>query len=113
MNYLYRGVHAKHPALHDAQKGVVRPAVPDSEISADEHNRGFVSGISPFTSWTPDIERAVWHSNKSGPGGVLLRVSAGAPAPDDTWSWEYSRDQYFESEVLMRGVRLNVEVIEI
>jgi hypothetical protein len=113
MNYLYRGVHAKHPALQDAQNGVVRAADPSSDISATRHNRGSVSDVSPFTSWTLDMELAIWHSRRNGPGGVLLRVPAGAPTDDDTWNWEYSEDRYFESEVLMRGVRLDVEVIEI
>jgi len=113
MSYIYRGVHAKHPALHEARRGVVRPANPESFISADQHNFGFVSVISPYTSWTHDLQRALWHCNKSGPGGVLLRVPSGAPARDETWSWVYSRDRWFEAEVLMQGVRLNVEVVKV
>lgn len=43
-----------HPALQDAKSGIVRPAQPDSRVSAEEHNLGSVSGLSPFTSWTHD-----------------------------------------------------------
>lgn len=113
MKYLYRGVHALHPALQDAKQGIARPAKPGSLISAEQHNLGFVSGLSPFTSWTHDRQRALWFGNRYGPGGVLLQVPIGAPNPAETWSWIYSNDLWDEDEVLMRGVRLNIEVIEI
>jgi hypothetical protein len=102
-----------HPALQDAKSGIVRPAQPNSRVSAEEHNLGFVSGLSPFTSWTRDRQLALWHANRYGAGGVLLRVPAGAPLTNESWNWEQSEDLWYEDEVLMRGVRLNVEVVEI
>ena len=41
-----------------------------------------------------DIETARFHANKDGPGGVILRVPVGAPKEGDTWSWEWSPDEY-------------------
>jgi hypothetical protein len=41
----------------------------------------------------------------------FMRVPIGSPGPEDTWSWEWSPDQYFEDEVLLRGIRIGIEVI--
>lgn len=79
MKYLYRGVHAGHPALEEARAGIVRPAKLDSNVSAEEHNFGWVSAASPFTSWTHDRQRAIWFRDRHGPGGVLLRVPVERP----------------------------------
>lgn len=113
MKYIYRGVHAQHPALKDARHGIVRPALPEGEVSAEEHNLGFVSGLSPFTSWTYDRQLALWHANRYGAGGVLLKVPVGAPVAPESWTWVRSEDLWYEDEVLMRGDRLNVEVVEL
>ncbi|TPQ45995.1 RHS repeat-associated core domain-containing protein [Burkholderia ubonensis] len=109
-NCLYRGVSAKHPAIEDATKGVVTPGNPGGSISADEHNAGGRSADSPFTSWTRDREIAKWWANREGPGGVVLELPTGAPGPKDSWSWEYSIDEYGESEVLLRGCRSGAKV---
>jgi hypothetical protein len=107
---LYRGVHALHPALADAKRGIVMPGNPLGTITADDHNAGGVSAISPFTSWTIYLDFAERWASREGPGGVILVVPAGLPPKDATWSWVWSVDMYFEQEVLLRGVRYGVEV---
>lgn len=107
---LYRGVSAKHPAIDDAKKGIVKPGNPNGDVTADQHNAGGRSGDSPFTSWTRDPEIAKWWANREGPGGVVLELPTGAPNPKDTWSWEYSIDEYGEQEVLLRGCRSGAKV---
>jgi hypothetical protein len=72
---LYRGVHAGHPALTDAKEGIVRPANRNGSITPEQHNEDGFSGVSQFTSWTHDRNRAVWFANRKGPGGVVLEVS--------------------------------------
>ena len=111
MAYIYRGVHAAHPALADAKNGIVRPADSNGKVTPAQHNEGGFSGISPFTSWTHDLNRATWYANRSGPGGVLLRVSPGKASKGEDWSWVLSEDRWIEDEVLLRSVRLNIEVI--
>jgi hypothetical protein len=110
--FLYRGVHARHPALADARKGIVRPGSPDGTISAREHNSGGLSALSPYTSWTRKLNFAQLHASQHGPGGIVLRVALGGPPPEATWKWVYSDDAYGEDEVLLRGIRLDVEVME-
>ena len=113
MSFLYRGVHALHPALADARRGIVRPADVDSTLSAAEHNLGGYSDRSPYTSWTSDEAIALEHAQWNGSGGILLRVPSGSPEKGDDWSWEFSPDIYFEDEMLLRGIRLNVEAIQV
>lgn len=48
---------------------------------------------------------------KKGTGGVLLRVKTGAPNKKSSWSWERSPDNYFEDEVLLKGIRSDAEII--
>ena len=55
---LYRGVSAKHPAIEDAKKGIVKPGNPNGDVTEDQHNAGGRSGDSPFTSWSRDPEIA-------------------------------------------------------
>jgi hypothetical protein len=113
MNFLYRGVHALHPALADARRGIVRPADVDSTLSAADHNAGGYSDRSSYTSWTSDEATALKYAQSNGSGGILLRVPRGSPEKGDDWSWEFSPDTYFEDEMLLRGVRLNVEAIQV
>lgn len=110
--YLYRGVSAGHPALKAAKKGRVVPGNVNGTVSADAHNLGGQAANSPFTSWTRDPVIASTHAAKNGPGGVVMRVPQGSPAPGAKWSWEWSPDIWGESEVLMRGVRSGVEVLK-
>ncbi len=64
-------------------------------VTPEEHNAGGMADKSPYTSWShEDIETARFHANKDGPGGVILRVPVGAPKEGDTWSWEWSPDEY-------------------
>jgi len=111
MTFLYRGVHANHPQSAAARMGIVIPGKIDGAISPKDHNRGGLEEQSPFTSWTDDRDFAECIRDLYGPGGVLLRVPEGAPSPGDTWSWEWSPDRYLERELLLRGVRIGIEVV--
>jgi hypothetical protein len=50
------------------------------------------------------------HAEKNGPGFVILRVDMDKEPADASWSWEKSPDKFDELEVLLRGVRIGVEV---
>lgn len=111
--FIYRGVHAKHPALPDAIQGRAVPANPNGTVTPEQHNLGGYSADSPFTSWTHSYEVALHHATKHGPGGVILRVPQGAPPPNAGWSWEASPDAWgFEEEVLLKGARDGATVIK-
>jgi len=101
-HYNYRGVHREHPEWENALNGKVIPGDIHSSLTPEQHNFGGASSISPFTSWTdnPDVARGF-----AGPDGVILRVKVGAPKAGDTWSWEYSFDEWMEREVLLKGIR--------
>jgi hypothetical protein len=108
-SYLYRGVHKGHPAEVPARDGIVVPGNPyDNTITPEAHNLGGVSADSSLTSWTrrEDVARGY-----VGPDGVVLRVRTGAPPPGAGWSWHWSPDKYEESEVLMKGIREDAEVL--
>ncbi len=111
-NYLYRGVHAGHPALSAAKRGEVIPGNVKGKVTPEMHNAGGYSGDSPFTSWSHSPKVAAQHAASRGPGGVVLRAPAGAPPKGAQWSWEWSPDIYGEQEVLMRGIRTGVEVLK-
>ena len=114
--FIYRGVNANHPKLKQAKEGVVEPGDVRGSVTSSEHNKygdaGDLQSRSPLTSWSRDPEVAKKHALKAGEGGVVVRARKGAPGPDDTWSWEWSPDHFFESEVLMRGRRDGLEVID-
>ena len=74
--------------------------------------QGGYSGASPYTSWSRSENVARDFANSQGQGGALLKVPTGAPKASDKWKWEFSIDEYFEQEVLLKGVRKNVEVLE-
>ncbi len=100
--YNYRGIHKGHPEWDNALRGKVVPGNVNSKMSPEDHNFGGVSGNSPFTSWTdsPEVARGF-----AGKDGVILRVKTGAPKPGDTWTWEYSFDEWMEREILLNGIR--------
>lgn len=108
--FLYRGVHAGHPAHAAAATGVVVPGNVHGKITPEQHNLGDFSADSPFTSWTHDVNVAIGFANSKGAGGLLLSLPAGASSPEDTWTWESSPDRWLEQEVLLRGVRIGAEV---
>ena len=110
--WIWRGVSANHPAIEDARQGIATPANSESKMSEEAHNLTGDSGASPFTSWTHDKSVALYWANREGPGGVLLRVRPGAPPEGAAWSWHWSPDEYCESEVLMRGKREGIEVLD-
>ncbi|MGN6231376.1 MAG: RHS repeat-associated core domain-containing protein, partial [Trinickia sp.] len=86
-SFLYRGVSAKHPAIEEAKRGIVRPANPSAQMTPEEHAEGGGTGESQYVSWTKSKDLALDHANKDGPGGVLLSVPVGAPGPGDAWRW--------------------------
>lgn len=112
MAFLFRGVHAHHPMIRFAREGTVRPANPEGLATPEEHNHDDAATESPYTSWTHARVVAEYHRDKTGPGGVLLRIPEGTPEPEERWHWEWSPDDYFEEEVLMHGIRMGVEVIQ-
>jgi hypothetical protein len=109
--WLYRGVHGKHPMLKQARLGIVIPGDVTGSVTAEEHNYGKneMLAMSPFTSWTERRSIAEIHARRHG-GGVVLRLRA-TPRRGVGWSWEISPDRYFEDEVLLRGVRIDAEVL--
>lgn len=111
MAFVYRGVHAHHPAIESARRGIVQPANPNGTATPQEHNEDNNWFESPYSSWTRARSVAEFHRDKTGPGGVLMRLAVGSPKAGDTWSWAWSPDQYFEDEVLLRGIRIEIEVI--
>jgi hypothetical protein len=111
--FLYRGVHAAHPALDQARRGVVLPGNSFGDVTPLEHNKGGISEASQFTSWTYEREVAEFHACKFGPGGVVLELLHDTPNPGDLWAWEASPDLFDEQEVLLRGIRTGATVIPI
>lgn len=110
--YLYRGVHAEHPAIKEARRGHVYPGEPHGAITPAQHNFGGVSAISPYASWTRDEEVARTHANDRGTGGVILRLLVTDPPADATWSWVESPNELsWEKEELLLGYRLDAEVV--
>jgi hypothetical protein len=110
---VYRGIHAGHPAMAEAERGMIAPGNAFGTIAPEDHNDGRVSHMSPYTSWTYNRAVAEFHARKSGPGGIVLQLPAGPPQPGDTWSWEWSPDRFGEQEVLLRGKRTGATVIPV
>ncbi len=111
-NANFRGVHAKHPALDAAKEGRVVPGDIHGTVTPEEHNAGGAADRSPYTSWSTEWDIVVSHADKQGPGGVILWVPRRPPPPGATWHWEWSPDEYGESEVLMHGTREGAGVIK-
>jgi hypothetical protein len=109
--YVYRGVHAKHKMLAAARNGIVVPGDVNGDFTADEHNLLDRSADSPFTSWTYSLSVARRFAASRGIGGVVLRLPKDEPTDSDDWSWHDSPDFHREQEVLLRGVRIGVEVL--
>ena len=112
MEFLYRGVHFGHPARASALNGVVVPGDIYGTVSPEQHNRGGWSATSPYTSWTPNEALAKTYACSLKGHGTLLRVLETEPLSEDKWRWVRSPNHYEEDEVLLYGVRLNVEVVE-
>lgn len=110
---LYRGVHARHPALSQAKWGVAVPGNQQGTITPREHNLGRTGAqeFSPYTSFTHRLAVARIHALRRGPGGIILTVEAGAPRAGELWHWEWSPDEYYEEEVLLFGRRDGLGVI--
>jgi len=108
--YLFRGVHARHPALAEALRGRAVPGDIRGRVTPEEHNRGDVSDVSPYTSWTTERDVAEYHARSFGPGGVILILSSAGPEPNDAWAWERSPDIFEEQEILLRGPRSGATV---
>src|ERR1700728_2623329 len=112
MEFLYRGVHFGHPARASALNGEVVPGDIFCTVSPEQHNRGGWSATSPYTSWTPNETLAKTYACSLKGHGPLLRVLETEPLSEDKWRWVRSPNHYEEDEVLLYGVRLNVEVVE-
>ncbi len=110
--FVYRGVHAGHPALENASKGRVTPGNVNGTVTSEAHNLGGLSSESPYTSWSHSLEEARYHALKQGEGGVILRLPTGTPPPKASWSWEWSPNEWGEHEVLLRGVREGATVLK-
>ncbi|WP_370899834.1 hypothetical protein [Chryseobacterium gossypii] len=65
---LFRGVHAKHPALASAYNGMAIPM--GGSATAKEHNFG--DNNSMYTSWSTSIDVANYFASRRGPGGIIL-----------------------------------------
>lgn len=109
--YLYRGVHANHPRIAEARRGIVVPGNLEGTVSPSEHNDGGAGRDSPYTSWSRSIKIARDLAGNA-PGGVVLRIPLGAPDPSDQWHFVWSPDRYGEQEVLLFGIRMDAEVVE-
>lgn len=109
--WLYRGVHGQHPMIAAARQGLVIPGDREGTITAEEHNLGAPDDLarSPYTSWSERKSVAQIHAAKR-KGGVVLRLPA-TPARGENWSWENSPDEFGESEILLKGVRIGAEVL--
>ena len=112
-NFLYRGIHKGHPEYNSALKGRAVPGNVRGSTTPKMHNLGRNLKDSPYTSWTDDLNIAKFHAGKEGSGGLIMRVSKGAPTKKENWRWEMSPDSYRENERLLRGVRNNAEVFEL
>ena len=112
-NLIYRGVHARHPALAAALQGKAIPGNPNGKVTPEEHNRGGEQANSAYTSWTPNYAIARNYAQRYGPGGVILGLRTGTPQREDKWSFTWSPDEYGEDEILLRGERsgATVEVV--
>lgn len=109
--YLYRGVHAGHPAIDAAHAGTVIPGRVNGTVSAAAHNADALNvAKSPFTSWTSNLSVAETNAMKAGQGGVILRIPY---LPNQQKGlWQASPDIFQESEILMRGIRHGLEVMK-
>lgn len=108
--HIYRGVHARHPAIAVAREGKVVPANPAGLVTPEEHNLEIGIENSPFTSWTHDYEIARRYAQRHGPGGLILSFPVGSPMKTDVWSWVWSPDEWGEYEILLRGERTSATV---
>lgn len=110
MQFAYRGVHANHPALELAKKGIAMPGDVNATITPMMHNSAEIgSAFSQYTSWTTDLEVARFFAGGQGPGGVIMRFPL-TPASGPGWGWVASPDLFGESEILLEGIRAGAAV---
>jgi len=111
--YVYRGVHAKHPAIAAARQGRVYPGNRNGTLTPQEHYNGGQSSVSQFTSWSYDYEVARGFAEDGVRMGIILRLRKSDPGPDDEWQWVDSPGEMSaEREVLLLGSRDDAEVID-
>jgi hypothetical protein len=91
--------------------GLVIPGNQNGRVTAELHNLGGVSSLSPFTSWTVHFQIALNYAKSNGSGGLILYVPAGQPSDTDPWSWQFSPDLFHEGEVLLRGIRVDALIL--
>ena len=97
--------------LAAARAGTVIPGDPDGDITPEEHNLLDESALSPFTSWSYSFDVAKRFAERRGPGGVVLCLIKDDMVEGDAWSWHASPDIHREQEVLLKGVRIDAEVL--
>ena len=111
--FVYRGIHAGHPALAAARQGRVVPGdLTNTTVTPAMQNAGGYAAHSPYTSWTHDLAIARDYANRRGPGGVVLGLPTGTPPPGADWAWVPSPDEYREEEVLLLGIREDADIME-
>ena len=89
---------------------MVTPGDPNGQMTPDEHNLLNESGCSPYTSWTYSLAVARRFAQWPAPGGIVLKVVKDESV-SQSWEWVESLDYYNEREVLLRGVRIDCEVM--
>ncbi len=80
-------------------------------MSPEEHNLLDESGESPFTSWTFSHNVARSFANSGRVHGIVLRLPYLPPALGEAWTWVVSPNFHKENEILLRGSRMDAEVI--
>jgi hypothetical protein len=110
--YVYRGVHAEHPRLEEARRRYVIPGNVAGTITPQQHNDEEFLEDSPFTSWTYSIGIAMKRAYDRGSGGLVLQLPLHPPGHEDSWEWVTSPDRYDEDEILLKGIRMDAEVVE-
>jgi len=97
--------------LEAARRGIVIPGNVHGNVSPEEHNYGRRLNESPYTSWSYSLEEAHAHGADWGAGYVVLKLTTDSPIGQQNWSWVRSPDIFGEQEVLLKGVRIDCEVI--
>jgi RHS repeat-associated protein len=105
---IYRGLHAGHYRMSEAEEGIAMPGDPDGHADPDAHNNNFTED-SRLTSWSTRRAVAEEFADLEGPGGVVLRTTVGAVRDQDLRILP-SRDRAQESELLIEGPFEGAEV---
>lgn len=97
--------------IEAARRGVVIPGDVGGQVTPEEHNNAIRLAESPYTAWSYSLEEAHRHGADRGGSYVVLRLKKTEPVGTDQWCWQKSPDEFGEQEVLLRGIRIDCEVI--